>query len=152
MDFNRDGTLIVSSSYDGLCRIWNAETGHCLKTVIDDQNPPVSFVKFSPNGRYILNCALLDMPVRQSVRVCGISWAASCYAYIAGASVLHVMDPLHTGESSLLLSCIPRHAGSQNPVVGLHEEQVPEAVSRYLRSDACASLDCLGRPVQRSGV
>lgn len=33
VDFNRDGTLIVSSSYDGLCRIWNADTGHCLKTV-----------------------------------------------------------------------------------------------------------------------
>lgn len=56
VDFNRDGTLIVSSSYDGLCRIWNADTGHCLKTVLDDNNPPVSFVKFSPNGRYILTC------------------------------------------------------------------------------------------------
>ena len=33
VDFNRDGTLIVSSSFDGLCRIWNADTGHCLKTV-----------------------------------------------------------------------------------------------------------------------
>lgn len=57
VDFNRDGTLIVSCSYDGLCRIWNADTGHCLKTVIDDQNPPVSFAKFSPNGRYILSSA-----------------------------------------------------------------------------------------------
>ncbi len=54
MDFSRDGTLIVSSSFDGLCRIWNAESGHCLKTVLDDKNPPVAFVRFSPNGRYLL--------------------------------------------------------------------------------------------------
>lgn len=62
VDFNRDGTLIVSSSYDGLCRIWNADTGHCLKTVLDERNPPVSFVKFSPNGRYILAGASLQLP------------------------------------------------------------------------------------------
>ena len=48
--FNRDGSLIVSSSYDGLCRIWDTASGQCLKTLIDDDNPPVSFVKFSPNG------------------------------------------------------------------------------------------------------
>jgi COMPASS component SWD3 len=54
VDFNRDGTLIVSSSYDGLCRIWDASTGHCMKTLIDDENPPVSYVKFSPNGKFIL--------------------------------------------------------------------------------------------------
>ncbi|GFZ18866.1 P-loop containing nucleoside triphosphate hydrolases superfamily protein [Actinidia rufa] len=54
VSFNRDGTLIVSSSYDGLCRIWDASTGHCMKTLIDDENPPVSFVKFSPNGKFIL--------------------------------------------------------------------------------------------------
>ena len=59
MDFNRDGTLIVSASYDGLCRIWNADTGHCLKTVLDNSNPPVSAVKFSPNGRFILASASL---------------------------------------------------------------------------------------------
>lgn len=53
-NFNRDGSLIVSSSYDGLCRIWDASTGHCMKTLIDDENPPVSFVKFSPNGKFIL--------------------------------------------------------------------------------------------------
>ncbi|KAK4346716.1 hypothetical protein RND71_033055 [Anisodus tanguticus] len=54
VNFNRDGSLIVSSSYDGLCRIWDASTGHCMKTIIDDENPPVSFVKFSPNGKFIL--------------------------------------------------------------------------------------------------
>ena len=32
--------------------------GQCLKTLIDDDNPPVSFVKFSPNGKYILAATL----------------------------------------------------------------------------------------------
>ena len=61
--FNRDGTLIVSSSYDGLCRVWDTATGQCLKTLIDDDNPPVSFVKFSPNGKYIL-AGTLDSTLR----------------------------------------------------------------------------------------
>lgn len=58
VDFNRDGTLIVSSSYDGLCRIWDSNSGQCLKTLIDETNPPVSFVRFSPNGRFILTGTL----------------------------------------------------------------------------------------------
>ena len=37
----------------GLCRIWDTASGQCLKTLIDDDNPPVSFVKFSPNGKLL---------------------------------------------------------------------------------------------------
>ena len=58
VDFNRNGSLIVSSSYDGLCRVWDASTGQCMKTIIDDENPPVAFVKFSPNGKFILTATL----------------------------------------------------------------------------------------------
>ena len=54
VQFNRDGTLIVSCSFDGLCRIWDTATGQCLKSLIDDDNPPVSFVTFSPNSKFIL--------------------------------------------------------------------------------------------------
>uniref|UniRef100_A0A7N5ZXL1 WDR5-like beta-propeller domain-containing protein n=1 Tax=Anabas testudineus TaxID=64144 RepID=A0A7N5ZXL1_ANATE len=53
--FNRDGSLIVSSSYDAFTTV-------CVLTVLllmlDDDNPPVSFVKFSPNGKYILAATL----------------------------------------------------------------------------------------------
>ncbi|EXX58769.1 Cop1p [Rhizophagus irregularis DAOM 197198w] len=55
--------MIVSCSYDGLIRIWDTATGQCLKTLVDDDNPPVSFVKFSPNGKYIL-ASTLDNTLR----------------------------------------------------------------------------------------
>lgn len=56
--FNRDGSLIVSGSHDGSCKIWEASSGACLKTLIDDKGPAVSFVKFSPNGKFILVATL----------------------------------------------------------------------------------------------
>lgn len=45
-------------NYDFFSRIWDTASGQCLKTLIDDDNPPVSFVKFSPNGKYILAATL----------------------------------------------------------------------------------------------
>jgi COMPASS component SWD3 len=39
---------------DGLIRIWDAESGQCLKTLVDDDNPICSYVKFSPNSRFVL--------------------------------------------------------------------------------------------------
>ena len=45
---------LISTSLLLYSRIWDTGSGQCLKTLVDDENPPVSFVKFSPNGKYIL--------------------------------------------------------------------------------------------------
>ncbi|TDG46391.1 hypothetical protein AWZ03_007165 [Drosophila navojoa] len=54
VDFNRDGTLFVTGSFDGLVRIWDTISCQVMKTLIDEDNSPVGYVKFAPNGRYIL--------------------------------------------------------------------------------------------------
>ncbi|VDM64384.1 unnamed protein product [Angiostrongylus costaricensis] len=54
VSFNHDGILLCSSSYDGLVRIWETRNGRFLKTIVDHDVVPLGFVKFSPNGMYIL--------------------------------------------------------------------------------------------------
>lgn len=44
-------------------RIWDADSGQCLKTLVDDDNPICSHVTFSPNSRYIL-AATQDSTIR----------------------------------------------------------------------------------------
>ena len=34
--------------------MWDTSTGQCLRTLVHEDNPPVTNVCFSPNGRYIL--------------------------------------------------------------------------------------------------
>lgn len=87
----------------GLCRIWNPVNGTCLKTIIDEQNPPVSFVRvraqlsssavgaalrrrtrlasppqFSPNSKYLL-MGTLNSTLRLWDYVAG-KWCACCFA------------------------------------------------------------------------
>lgn len=50
VDFSHDGTLIVTSSLDGLMRVWDTASGQCLRTMCDKDSPPVSNVRFAPNG------------------------------------------------------------------------------------------------------
>lgn len=65
--FNRDGTLIVSGGFDGKICIWDTQSGQRLKVLsltdaagtkpAGKKEPPlpgVGFVKFSPNGKFIL--------------------------------------------------------------------------------------------------
>jgi WD40 repeat protein len=47
--FNSDGTLIVTASYDGTARVWDAQTGECLVTHVGHEGP-VNAARFSARG------------------------------------------------------------------------------------------------------
>jgi len=54
-NFNIDGDLLVTGGFDGYVRIWDVETGNPKNSfLIKDQLTPVSFARWSPNGKYIL--------------------------------------------------------------------------------------------------
>lgn len=56
-----DSTIVCSGSYDGLIRVFDTTSGHCLKTLTYDKDwksengvVPITQVKCSRNGRYLL--------------------------------------------------------------------------------------------------
>ena len=51
--YSPDGTRIVSGSWDWTIKIWNANTGECLKTLKDLES--VSSVAYSPDGTKIIS-------------------------------------------------------------------------------------------------
>ena len=55
ISFNPDGSKIVSASSDRTVKIWNSQTGQCLKT-LSGHNRPVLCVSFSPNGNTVASC------------------------------------------------------------------------------------------------
>ena len=60
VDFTRDGTMVCSCAGDGLIRVWDASTGQCLRTLVDEDRKSVTSVKFSPNGKFVLAWTLDD--------------------------------------------------------------------------------------------
>ena len=65
VSFNGDGYKLASASVDGLIRVWDvrASLKRCLATIIDDDNPVVSSVMWSPNDQYLVS-ASMDNAVR----------------------------------------------------------------------------------------
>ena len=58
VDFIQDGSMMCSCSTDGLIRIWDAGTGQCLRTLVDEDRKGVTSVRFTPNGKYVLGWTL----------------------------------------------------------------------------------------------
>lgn len=51
LSFSYDGTLLVSGSFDGLVRVWDARNGHCLRSYASSAtSAPVNDVSLSHNG------------------------------------------------------------------------------------------------------
>jgi WD40 repeat protein len=48
------GTKIVSGSGDGIIKIWDANTGQCLKT-LEGHSDDVNSVAYSPDGKRIIS-------------------------------------------------------------------------------------------------
>jgi uncharacterized protein with WD repeat len=49
LDFNRDGSILASGSYDRTIRLWNVDTGELRKT-LEGHTDNVQHVTFSPTG------------------------------------------------------------------------------------------------------
>ena len=62
LDFNRDGSILASGSYDRTIRLWNVDTGN-LRETLEGHTDGVQHVAFSPTG-FILASASDDGTIR----------------------------------------------------------------------------------------
>ncbi|SCU91977.1 LAMI_0E08174g1_1 [Lachancea mirantina] len=100
-----DASVLASGSYDGLIRVFDTASGHCLKTLTYDKDwqsengvVPISQVKFSVNGKYLLVASLdgiikiwdyLQGRVVRTFR----SGVSSTLKYSCGMDFLYPADP-----------------------------------------------------------
>ena len=58
-----DGTIVATSGYDGMIRLWDAETGKLVRVLVGHDSY-VHGVAFSPDGRYLASAGSYDYTVR----------------------------------------------------------------------------------------
>lgn len=129
IDFCRDGTLVASCSTDGLIRIWDTSTGQCLRTLVHEDNPAVTSVCFSPNGRFVL-AFYLDSCIRMWDFVSMPSTVKKTYQGHAndGFSVGGGFGTLEDDESGQTSSFIA--SASEDGAVVLWDAKTKEVVQR----------------------
>lgn len=56
IDISFDSTMITSSSYDGLVRLWDMLKGTCLRTMVPESGSTsaIALCKLTPNSKYLL--------------------------------------------------------------------------------------------------
>jgi WD40 repeat protein len=54
--FSRDSRLIVTASADNTARVWNAQTGESIATLLDHKGPVLNAM-FSPDGQSVLTAS-----------------------------------------------------------------------------------------------
>lgn len=62
IDYNSNGNEYITGGQDSLIRVWDSRgAAACIKTIIcsEDQYVPISSVRYTPDGRYML-CSMLD--------------------------------------------------------------------------------------------
>ena len=120
----------VSASYDGLCRVWDLLSGSCLKTIYCAPGrdatapalPPVSSVRITPNGKFLL-ASYLDA----SVRLWDYQGAGGCVKVYEG----HV-NKQYCAASAFLVTHKRKYAvaGSEDGRVYVWDIQSKEIVQR----------------------
>ncbi|XP_074568739.1 LOW QUALITY PROTEIN: uncharacterized protein LOC141825250 [Curcuma longa] len=133
VDFDRDGSLLVSSScYDGLCRIWDSATGRCMKTLIDDDGSPVSYVQFSPNGKFVL-ASTLD----STLRLWNFSSGKFLKTYTGHVNLQYCIPALSVTNGKYIVS------GSEDNCVYIWDLQTRKMLQKLEgRTDIIVALSC----------